>query len=141
MTYLLDTNVVSELRKRDNANPGVQAFFRQAQTANHGLYLSVITLGELRRGIELIRHRGDNPQAQLLEQWLDALIDSYSDHILELSATEAQVWGRLRVPHHEHAIDKLIAATALVYDLCLVTRNERDFVGTGVRLLNPFSDQ
>lgn len=140
MTYLLDTNVISELRKRDNANHGVQAFFRQAQTENHELYLSVITLGELRRGIELIRHRGDKPQAQLLEQWLDALTDSYSHHILELSATEAQIWGRLRVPHHEHAIDKLIAATALVHDLCLVTRNERDFVGTGVRILNPFSD-
>lgn len=140
MTYLLDTNVVSELRKHDKADPGVQAFFKQAQNSNHALYLSVITLGELRRGIELIRHRGDKPQAQLLEQWLDSLTDSYSDHILELSATEAQVWGRLRVPHHEHAIDKLIAATALVHDLCLVTRNVRNFTGTGVRLLNPFSD-
>lgn len=138
MTYLLDTNVVSELRKRDKADRGVQAFFAQAHAESARLYLSVITLGELRRGVELIRHRGDSAQALLLESWLGVLCDTYSEHILDLSSTEAQVWGRLRVPRHENAIDKMIAATALVHDLCLVTRNVRDFAGTGARLLNPF---
>ncbi|MCJ2542310.1 type II toxin-antitoxin system VapC family toxin [Thermostichus vulcanus] len=102
------------------------------------LYISVVTLGELRRGIERIRHRGDHRQADLLEAWLQVILDDYADHILDFTVTEAQVWGRLRVPHPQNAIDKQLAATALVYGLTLVTRNVNDFVGTGVPLINPF---
>jgi predicted nucleic acid-binding protein len=137
--YLLDTNVVSEARKRDKANPGVIGFFERVQTAGDLLYVSVITVGEIRRGIELIRHRGDTRQARQLELWLAHLLKEFEDHILDFAHDEAQVWGRLRVPHPENAIDKQIAATALTHDLTVVTRNLEHFEGLGVRLLNPFS--
>lgn len=136
--YLIDTNVISEIRKKQKANPGVQAFFKEAAQQALPLYLSVITLGELRRGIEKMRHRGDTPQAKQLERWLNSLIRDYSHHILEFDITEAQIWGKLRVPYYENAIDKQIAATAITYDLTLVTRNTRDFISTGISVLNPF---
>ncbi|MFQ3584076.1 MAG: type II toxin-antitoxin system VapC family toxin [Cyanobacteriota bacterium] len=136
--YLLDTNVISELRKQSQANSGVQQFFENAIEEEARLYISVVTLGELRRGVERIRHRGDHLQADLLEAWLQVILDDYADHILDFTVTEAQVWGRLRVPHPQNAIDKQLAATALVYGLTLVTRNVNDFVGTGVPLINPF---
>ena len=136
--YLIDTNVISELRKKRKANLGVKRFFQEAIDNNQSIYLSVITVGELRRGVNLIRHRGDNPQASKLESWLDLLMDEYVDNILSFSLDEAQVWGSLRVPQYENAIDKQIAATALVNNLILVTRNTKDFSGTGVELLNPF---
>ena len=135
--YLIDTNVISELRKKDKADPGVLEFFQQAQH----LYLSVITIGELRRGVELIRHRMDRQQAILLEEWLETVLVDYADHILDFTIFEAQIWGTLRVPnpHNPHnALDKQIAAIALSYGLTLVTRNVKDFVDTGVSLLNPF---
>ncbi len=140
MMYLLDTNVISELRKQNKANPGVQQFFQNAIEQDARLYISVITLGELRRGVELIRYRGDQPQADLLEAWLQTILDNYADHILDFTATEAQVWGRLLVPHPQNALDKQLAATALICGLTLVTRNVSDFVGTGVPLINPFED-
>jgi predicted nucleic acid-binding protein len=93
----------------------------------------------LRRGVELIRHRGDEVQARFLEKWLLSILNEYADSILDFTAEESQVRGRLRIPHHENALDKQIAATALIYDLTLVTRNVNDFAGTGVKLLNPFS--
>ncbi|MGI9283593.1 MAG: type II toxin-antitoxin system VapC family toxin [Endozoicomonas sp.] len=138
--YLIDTNVVSELRKRHRANSGVQAFFQATAQQSQQLYLSVITLGELRRGVEKIRYRGDQTQAQQLELWLNTLVNDYSERILDFGDTEAQLWGKLRVPHHENAIDKQIAATALTYDLTVVTRNTHDFTGTGTKLLNPFAE-
>ena len=137
--YLIDTNVISEARKGIQANPGVRTFFRQAADTSSTMYLSVVTVGELRRGVELIRHRGDLPQSEKLEQWLDKLLTTYSNHILPMNTDIAQLWGRLRVPHHEHAIDKQIAATALIHDLTLVTRNTPDFAGTGARIVNPFT--
>ncbi|NJN20377.1 MAG: type II toxin-antitoxin system VapC family toxin [Leptolyngbya sp. RL_3_1] len=136
--YLLDTNVISELRKQGQANSGVQQFFQNAVEQNAHLYTSVITLGELRRGVELIRYRGDQRQADLLETWLQTILDDYAESILDFTATEAQVWGRLRVPHPQNAIDKQLAATALVCGLTLATRNVSDFIGTGVPLINPF---
>jgi predicted nucleic acid-binding protein len=139
--YLLDTNVISELRKQKKANPGVQEFFQSAIEQNARLYISTITVGELRRGVELIRYRGDHPQADLLEVWLQTILDDYAERILEFTAIEAQVWGRLRVPHPQNALDKQIAATALVCGLTLVTRNVSDFVETGVLLINPFSTE
>jgi len=137
--YLIDTNVISEARKRDRANPGVIGFLQRAQADGDLLYVSVITLGEIRRGIELIRHRGDARQARQLESWLSLLLREFEDHILDFAHDEAQVWGRLRVPHPENAIDKQIGATALTHDLTVVTRNIEHFEGLGVRLLNPFA--
>ncbi|MFS8806628.1 hypothetical protein NW837_04095 [Synechococcus sp. R6-10] len=80
MTYLLDTNVISELRKHSQANSGVQEFLQTAIEQEARIYISVITLGELRRGVELMRHRGDHLQANLLERWLQTVVDDYADH-------------------------------------------------------------
>lgn len=136
--YLVDTDVISEVRKRENANPGVIAFFRETAKNDDALYISVITIGELRRGVEIIRRRGDNAQAGMLEQWLTLVLRDYADRLLSFDAETAQVWGRLRVPHPENPLDKQIAATALIHDLTLVTRNVRHFEGLGLPLLNPF---
>jgi toxin FitB len=136
--YLLDTNIISELRKRDRANSGVTRFFREMTGQESAAYISIITIGELRRGVDIIQHRGDRAQAQLLETWLQTILDNYAENILDFGQETAQVWGRLRVPHPENALDKQIAATALVYGLTLVTRNVRDFASIGVTLLNPF---
>jgi len=136
--YLLDTNVISEIRKEHKANQGVVRFFEMAKQQQLSLFLSVVTIGELRRGVDLIRYRGDTVQANLLEQWLNQVSIEYRSQILAFDVNAAQIWGRLRVPHPEHSLDKQIAAIALVYDLTLVTRNTADFIATGVKLLNPF---
>ena len=137
--YLIDTNVISELRKRKSANPNVVAFFSDAAQQQTPMFLSVITVGELRRGVDLIRYRGDRVQAELLEDWLNKLLLEFGDFILPFDKAAAQVWGRLRVPHPENPLDKQIAATALVHGLIVVTRNQKDFMGTGVEVFNPFS--
>lgn len=136
--YLLDTNVISEHRKKHRANPGVKHFFEQSVSQEDPAYISVITLGELRRGVEIIRHRGDSAQAESLETWLQSVLDGYADNILEFTTDEAHVWGRLRVPYYENALDKQIAATALTNGLTLVTRNVDDLTSTGVTVLYPF---
>ncbi len=138
--YLIDTNVISEIRKHARANEGVRTFFKQAAKANRPVFISVITVGELRRGIDLIQHRGDVHQARQLEKWLSVTLTEYRDNILDVNSDIAQLWGRLRVPHPENALDKLIAATALIYDLTVVTRNQMDFIATGVKILNPFTE-
>ena len=135
--YLVDTNVISEARKGRKANPGVQRFFRAIEAEN--LYLSVQTVGEIRRGLENIRHRGDLLQARKLERWLDLVVADYADRILSFDQECAQVWGRLMSPHHEHPIDKQIAAIALIHDLTVATRNVDDFRRTGTRTKNPFT--
>lgn len=136
--YLVDTDVISEIRKREKADPGVAAFFRQAVADDTALYLSAITIGELRRGVEIIRHRGDGDQADKLDQWLKLVLNEFSENVLPIDAEIAQIWGRLRVPHPENLLDKQIAATALIHDLTLVTRNVKHFANLGVRLVNPF---
>lgn len=138
IVYLLDTNVVSELRKKQKANTGVKRFFKAVLDDETGLYVSVITIGELRRGIELIRHRGDARQANQLEKWLGVILEDYQDNILAIDEDTAQLWGTLRVPHPENALDKQIAATALIHELTVVTRNGKDFLKTGVKVMNPF---
>lgn len=137
--FLVDTNVISEARKGMRADPGVIAFWQQAASNDSPIFLAAVTIGELRRGIELIRHRGDRQQAMLLEQWLQRVLSDYGDRVLSLDGEAAQVWGRLRVPNSRHAIDKQIAAIALLHGLTVVTRNVADFAGCGVALLNPFA--
>jgi toxin FitB len=136
--FLIDTNVVSEARKKARANRGVIAFFDKVAAREEPVFLSAISVGELRRGVELIRGHGDAAQAERLEAWLRIVVEQYGERILPLDAAAGQVWGRLRVPDPGHPLDKQIAATALINDLTLVTRNTADFEGLGVKLMDPF---
>jgi predicted nucleic acid-binding protein len=136
--YLIDTDVIGELRKGDNANIGVRSFFAETSSESVDLYLSVVTIGEMRQGVERIRHRKDHAQARRLARWLTQVTTTYAESILAFDEETAHVWGRLRVPNPENPLDKQIAATALIHDLTVVTRNAKHFEPTGVRLLNPF---
>ena len=136
MSWLVDINVLSELRKARRVNPGVREWFGGAQ--DEELFTSVLVLGEVRRGIESIRRR-DVPSAIALEQWLARLTTSFQDRVLPIDAAVADRWGALNVPDPVPTVDGLLAATALVHDLVLVTCNVRHVAGTGVRLLDPFA--
>lgn len=135
MSYLLDTNVVSELRRR-RPDSGVLTWFGSARAED--LRLSVLVIGEIRQGVELLAHR-DADQAAAYEKWLVNLHDVYGDRIVPVTADVADVWGRLNVPDRLPVVDGLLAATAMVHGWTLVTRNTADVARTGVRLLNPFS--
>ena len=137
--FLIDTNVISELRKGDRAHAGVLRFLRSVDP--NYLYLAVQTLGELRKGVEVIRLRSDIEQAQRLERWLEMITQSYGDRILDFDLECAQMWGRLMAQSPQHPIDRQIAAIALLYEFTVVTRNVADFAGTGVRVINPFDDK
>ena len=137
--YLIDTDVISELRKSEKANSGVREFFQRSNRDNAPLYISAITIGELRQGVESIRYRRDEAQAAQLERWLSRVTSDYAGSILSFDEEAAQVWGRLRTPHPENPLDKQIAATALIYDLTVVTRNSAHYQPTGVKFLNPFT--
>lgn len=134
--FLVDTNVISEARKDSRANAGVRDFWQSVHEAD--IYIAVQTIGEIRRGLENIRERGDLAQAKKLESWLDLITTNYADRILDFDLECAQVWGRLMSPSPKHPIDKQIAAIALIHDLSVVTRNVKNFDGLGVRLVNPF---
>jgi predicted nucleic acid-binding protein len=134
VTWLVDTNILSELRKGNRANDGVREWFASAR--DEELFTSVLVLGEIRRGIESIRRR-DVPSALALEQWLARLTTDFRDRILPVDANVADRWGALNVPNPIPTVDGLLAATALVHDLVLVTRNVRDVETTGVTVLDP----
>ena len=112
---------------------------RDAATQGVPLFLSAVTIGELRQGIEAVRHRGDLAQATRLSRWLGTVTSDYADAILPFDEEIAQIWGKLRVPHAENPLDKQIAATALMYGLTVVTRNVPHYEPTGVAVLNPFT--
>lgn len=135
MTYLLDTNVVSELTK---AHPDPRVLAWRERTASDGHYLSVLVLGEIRRGVELLRRR-DPERAQSVDDWLTTLTSEFERRILPVDAAVADAWGRLDVPDRLPAIDGLLAATALVHDLTLATRNTADIRRPQVRVVNPFA--
>lgn len=135
MSFLLDTNVISELRKGPRCNLGVSSWFEQV--ASEDLYLSVLTLGELRKGIENLRRR-DASTAKALEAWLLEIESTYSERLLPVDQDVAEQWGRFSVPDPLPVLDGLLAATAHVHGLTLVTRNLKDVERTGVSCLNPF---
>ena len=133
---LLDTNVVSELRKGDRADTNVRAWL--SSTDSEALFLSVLVVGELRRGIELVRRR-DSASATALDRWLTTVVRDYDDRILEVTADVAEAWAHMNVPDPLPVIDSLLAATAHVHGLTVATRNTKDIARTGVPVINPFS--
>jgi len=134
--FLVDTNVISELRKGRRANAGVRAWFEAVD--EEAVYLSVLVIGELRHGVEGLRRR-DPPAAATLDRWIHELVESHAARVLPVDAEVADQWGRLNVPDPVAAVDGLLAATALVHSMTLVTRNVRDVRRTGVRHLDPFA--
>ncbi len=137
MGFLIDTNVLSELRKGLKANVGVQNWFSNADS--NDLYISVLTLGEIRQGIEQLKRR-DLQASIALDLWLKQIEIASERLILPVTHTIAERWGYINVPDKMPVIDGFLAATALVHDLTLVTRNIRDVERSGVKLLNPFSE-
>jgi toxin FitB len=133
MSYLLDTNVVSEIRRGHDRH--VRAWAEQVDDID--LHLSVMTLGEIRKGIELLRGR-DPQQAEVFAGWLGELQAGFADRIVPLDARVAEQWGRLNATTPRNTVDSLIAATARVHDLTVVTRNTGDFEDCGVPVLNPW---
>ena len=135
--YVLDTNILSEAR-RSGPNRKMVAWL--ASVPDHRLYISVIVIGEIRRGI-LMRARTKPQDAQRLDRWLDELVDDYAfgDRLLPVTLEDALTWGRITAGNRQlPEADALIAAQALARDWTVVTRNTKDFERTGVRLLNPF---
>lgn len=144
MSFLLDTNVISEVR-RHAPDAGVSAWWKEVPASR--LYLSALTVGEIQRGIERIRHREDATHAERLTDWLDGLTRQFADRILDVDTAVAMEWARQerRDRRGQSArerpvpvINGLLAATAIVHDLTLVSRNIRDLERTDARLLNPF---
>lgn len=135
--FLLDTNVVSELRKKDRADPRVRRWLDDHEGSE--FWLSVLVVGEIQRGIELIGRR-DKRSARALQLWLDSVIEDYGDRILSVTVAVAQRWALISVPDPVPVVDGLLAATALEHDLTLATRNVADIARTGVNAVNPFAD-
>ena len=135
MSYLLDTNVLSELRKGRRCDPNVARWALSVPRSS--LHTSLLVLGEIRRGVERIR-RKDQGQARVLEGWLEQVRRTFAGRILGLDEAVVDLWGRLDVPDPVPVVDGLLAATARRHDLVLVTRNVADVRRTGARLLNPF---
>jgi predicted nucleic acid-binding protein len=136
VSFLLDTNVVSEIRRGRDANVAAWA----GEVADADLRLSVLTLGEIRKGIERLRGR-DPDQAEVFAAWLEQLRDHFADRILPIDDRVAEEWGRLNAPAERKTVDSLIAATARIHDLTVVTRNTADFDGCEVAVLNPWQPQ
>jgi predicted nucleic acid-binding protein len=135
--FLLDTNVISELRRADRADPNVFGWAnRQVQTE---FFISVISILEIEIGAQQ-RARNDEAQGRMLRRWIDeAVLTEFDGRILPVDTATAQRCASLHVPDRKPERDALIAATALVHSLTLITRNTRDFAATGVKLFNPWT--
>ena len=135
MNYLIDTNIISEVRKGKRCDPHVSAWY--ATIADEELFLSTLVLGEIRKGVELARPR-DKAKAVALERWLREVESAFDGRVLAIDNAVSDQWGRMSAIRPIPVIDGLLAATALVSRLTLVTRNDRDVAGLGATVLNPF---
>ena len=134
--YLLDTNIVSEVRKRERCNANVRRWF--ATLEDDAIFLSVLVVGEIRHGIELIRRR-DEAAGRALDRWLKGLEQRFEERILPVTLEICERWGRIGLDQPSPPIDGLLAATALHHNLTLVTRNIAHAQRSGVHVLNPFT--
>ena len=135
MNYLLNTNIISEIRKGGECNPHVAAWYDSVD--EDSIYVSVLVLGGIRKGIE--RARPTNPgQARALEKWLSTLSQCFADRILPIDLAVADEWGRMSAKRPVSTVDALLAATAKVHRMMLATRNVADVADLGAEVLNPF---
>lgn len=137
MPYLLDTNILSELRKGSRGSPRVLEWAQSTRSDRH--YISVLSLAEIRRGIEILRRKAPD-QCPAFERWLDHLREHYQNEILTVGEEIADRWGRMQAERSLPVLDGLIAATASVHGLTVATRNVADYQNSGVDLVNPFDD-
>jgi predicted nucleic acid-binding protein len=135
MNYLIDTNIISEVRKGRRCDPNVASWYEIIEDAS--LYLSVLVIGEIRKGIERVRAK-DNAQANAIENWLAAVDKAFGERILPIDRAVANEWGRLNASRPLPVIDGLLAATAKIHHMTLVTRNTADIADLGAHILNPF---
>lgn len=135
MNYLIDTNIISEVRKGRRCDLNVASWYEKVDDAS--LYLSVLIIGEIRKGIERVRPK-DNAQANALENWLLAVDKAFGERILPVDRAVANEWGRLNANRPLPVIDGLLAATAKIHRMTLVTRNTADIANLDVHVLNPF---
>ena len=136
MSFLIDTNIISEVRKGLRCDANVTAWYASIDEGD--LYLSVLVLGEIRKGVELARPR-DPAKAKALEAWLAAVDAAFGERILPIDRAVADHWGRMSGQRPISTVDGLLAATAKVHRMTLVTRNEADVAGLGAEVLNPFN--
>ena len=137
MNVLVDTNVLSELKRRQRADARVLAWFQAM--APETMFTSVIVLGEVRRGIELIARR-DKPQADVFERWYAQMRQRLGTRVLDIDERTMLIWSRIFVPDLMPTYDGLIAATALAHDLTVATGNTTDYQRAGLRVFNPWKD-
>ena len=135
MNFLIDTNIISEVRKSTRCDPGVATWY--ASIDDGDLYLSVLLMGEIRKGIELAQRR-DPAKAAVLDAWLSEVGAAFGDRILPIDRAVTDEWGRMSAHRTIPVIDGLLAATAKVHRMTLVTRNDAVVTGLGAQVLNPF---
>ena len=135
MSFLLDTNIISEVRKGAKCDPNVAAWYDAIDDAD--IYLSVLVLGEIRKGVE--RTRSSNPdQARALGKWLSTVVSSFAERILPVDQAVADEWGHMGAKRRVSTVDALLAATAKVHGMTLATRNVSDVADLGADFVNPF---
>ncbi len=135
MNFLIDTNIISEVRKGERCDANVTAWYDMLDDGD--LYLSVLVLGEIRKGVELIRSK-DGVQANALEDWLSVVSEAFAGRILPIDEAVSEEWGRMTAIRPLSTVDALLAATAKVHGMILATRNMSDVAGLGAAVVNPF---
>lgn len=138
MTFLIDSNEISEIRKDDGCFPPVAAWWNNVEEDD--IWLSSLVLGEICKGVEIAR-RNDVQKAEALDQWLTDVLSTFESRILPVNVLVAEECGRMNSTRPVPVVDALMAATAKVNGLTFVTRNVTDVAGLHVDVLNPFEDE